>query len=74
MHIKRSSDGAEYGYQWWVRTFGEQGYEAYYARGHAGQYIFVVPQIELVVVFTSNYTGDIGIYMQLVNDIVNACN
>lgn len=74
MHIKRSSDGAEYGYQWWVRTFGDKGYQAYYARGHAGQYIYVVPQIELVVVFTSNYTADIGVYMQLVNDIVNSCN
>lgn len=69
----RSTGSADYGYQWWVRTFGDQGYDAYFAQGHAGQYIFVVPEIELIVAFTSDYEGSTGIYWQLVNDIVNAC-
>lgn len=55
-----------YGYQWWIRPFtsGEFGthatpypavsYEAYYAFGHAGQYILVVPKLRLVAVFASS--------------------
>jgi CubicO group peptidase (beta-lactamase class C family) len=40
------SDG--YGYQWWVNT---DGY--YMALGYSGQYIVVLPQQNMVVVFTS---------------------
>jgi CubicO group peptidase (beta-lactamase class C family) len=38
-----------YGYQWWVSDDG-----SYMAIGYAGQFIFVVPEYELVVVFTSD--------------------
>lgn len=41
------SDG--YGYQWWV---DDAGY--YMALGYAGQYIVVVPEEDMVVVFTSD--------------------
>ena len=41
------SDG--YGYQWWVDAAGY-----YMALGYAGQYIVVVPEKDLVVVFTSD--------------------
>lgn len=74
VQVKRNSGTADYGYQWWVRTFGDQGYDAYFAQGHGGQYIFVVPEIELIVVFAGNYEGSTGIYWQIVNDIVNACS
>ena len=43
----------QYGYQWWVRSFG--GYDTYYAFGAWGQYIFVVPELELVTVIASHY-------------------
>ncbi|HYE82039.1 MAG TPA: serine hydrolase [Clostridia bacterium] len=36
-----------YGYQWWQNKFG-----GYSARGFAGQYLFVVPEHNLVAVFT----------------------
>jgi CubicO group peptidase (beta-lactamase class C family) len=38
-----------YGYQWWMEDSG-----IYMALGYAGQFIFVVPEKELVVVFVSD--------------------
>ena len=73
VQFARDSGSADYGYQWWVRTFGDADYDAYFAQGHGGQYIFVVPQLELVIAFTSNYEGRTTIYWNLVNAIVNAC-
>jgi CubicO group peptidase (beta-lactamase class C family) len=46
--------GDEYGYGWWIREIG--GQRAYYAWGFGGQYIFVVPELDLVVVTTSAST------------------
>ena len=55
-----------YGYQWWVRTHtaGEYGtyatpypaasYDTHFAFGHAGQFIYVVPELQLVTVITSS--------------------
>ncbi len=37
-----------YGYQWWVTTYG-----ATMALGYQGQYIVVIPELDLVVVFVS---------------------
>jgi CubicO group peptidase (beta-lactamase class C family) len=42
----------QYGYGWWIREIaGQQGY---YAWGFGGQFIFVVPTLDLVVVSTSS--------------------
>jgi CubicO group peptidase (beta-lactamase class C family) len=46
--------GNEYGYGWWSREMG--GHRAHYAWGFGGQYIFVVPARELVIVTTSAST------------------
>ena len=72
LQFQRSSGTANYGYQWWVRTFGDSGYPAFFAQGHAGQYIFVVPELSLVVAITSNYEGPTGVYWEFMNDIVNS--
>jgi CubicO group peptidase (beta-lactamase class C family) len=40
---------AGYGYQWWI-TATDAGYPAYFALGYGGQHIFVVPDLDLVVV------------------------
>jgi CubicO group peptidase (beta-lactamase class C family) len=37
-----------YGYQWWLMD--HQGHHIFYARGLNGQYIFVIPDLEAVVV------------------------
>jgi CubicO group peptidase (beta-lactamase class C family) len=42
-----------YGYQWWVDSP-----ELYMALGYAGQFIFVAPELDLVVVFTSDLSED----------------
>ena len=47
----RSPDRA-YGYGWWVREL--LGYDAFYAWGYGGQFIYVVPGLRLVTVMTSS--------------------
>jgi CubicO group peptidase (beta-lactamase class C family) len=41
----------EYGYGFWIRDFGR--YKSFYAWGYGGQFIFVLPDLDLVVVTTS---------------------
>jgi CubicO group peptidase (beta-lactamase class C family) len=41
----------EYGYGFWIREFA--GHRSFYAWGYGGQFIFVVPGLDLVVVTTS---------------------
>jgi CubicO group peptidase (beta-lactamase class C family) len=50
METKRLMNAAEddgYGYFWWIDSFG-----GYSAHGFGGQYIFVLPQLDMIVVFT----------------------
>jgi CubicO group peptidase (beta-lactamase class C family) len=42
----------QYGYGWWMRDLG--GRPAYFAWGFGGQYIFVLPDLDLVVTTTSS--------------------
>jgi CubicO group peptidase (beta-lactamase class C family) len=44
--------GHRYGYGWWMDEM--EGHQIYYAWGFGGQYIFVVPDLDLVVVTTSS--------------------
>jgi len=51
--IRRSSFSSNgYGYGWWYRRIS--GFDVYYASGYGGQYIFVVPDLDLTVVATSS--------------------
>ncbi len=45
-------NGHNYGYMWWNTTFS--GEKAYFAWGYGGQFLFVVPELELVVVISSS--------------------
>lgn len=50
-----------YGYFWWTRNFKwkSKTVKAFFAWGYGGQYIFVVPELELVVAMTgSHWTTD----------------
>jgi len=46
--------GREYGYGWWIREMA--GRQTYYAWGFGGQYIVLVPSLDLTVVSTSAAT------------------
>ena len=45
-------ENERYGYLWWVTTV--EGHAAYFAGGYGGQFIYVVPDVDAVVVVTSN--------------------
>lgn len=45
-------DGRYYGYGWWIRDMA--GFMSPYAWGYGGQFIVIVPELELVVVTTSS--------------------
>ncbi|MGD9381779.1 MAG: serine hydrolase, partial [Candidatus Thorarchaeota archaeon] len=54
--------GQNYGFQWWI----DSSYDAYYALGRDGQIIWVQPENDLIVVFTSssgNYLSMIPMYI-----------
>jgi CubicO group peptidase (beta-lactamase class C family) len=47
--------GFTYGYFWWIDTF--DGVRTHFAWGYGGQYIYVVPGLDLVVACTSSLTN-----------------
>jgi CubicO group peptidase (beta-lactamase class C family) len=58
-HVRFESGGG-YGFQWWLLPLGPNGSEplAPYAAGWGGQYIFVLPERDMVVVSTAEeYDG-----------------
>lgn len=60
----------DYGYHWWVRSF--DSYEAYLAMGYGGQYIIVVPPLNLVVVFASDSDQDTALPLQHMHALIEA--
>jgi CubicO group peptidase (beta-lactamase class C family) len=53
--------GGQYGYLWWIMQVDFKGriVNVHFADGNGGQYIFVVPELDLVAVFTGeNYNSN----------------
>jgi CubicO group peptidase (beta-lactamase class C family) len=44
-----------YGYQWWNKETA--GYTTFFAWGHGGQYIMMIPELDAVVIMTSSVTN-----------------
>jgi hypothetical protein len=70
--------GTGYGYQWWRGTsrIRDRDIDAFYAAGHGGQFICVIPSLDLVTVITSqvddNDTGDFRAYSVIDNYVIPA--
>jgi CubicO group peptidase (beta-lactamase class C family) len=57
-----------YGYLWWHGVFTQGNTEVYYSAGYGGQFIFVIPSINTVVVMTgSNYSHSYNDMFGIVN-------
>jgi len=74
-----ASSGLGYGYFWWTRDFKWKGktVSSFFAWGYGGQYIFVVPELKLVVAMTgSHWTTDPKNHVMemMENYVIPACN
>lgn len=51
-----------YGFQWWTTDYdiADKTIETYFADGNGGQFIIVVPKLELVTIFTGSNYNDYG--------------
>jgi len=60
----KTENGGGYGYMWWIHQSG-----AYYAAGHFGQFLVIIPEIKLVVVNrVFSGTPSMGALPQVVKD------
>jgi CubicO group peptidase (beta-lactamase class C family) len=50
----RNYYGSEYGYLWWMENIN--GTECYYGMGYGGQFLFVFPEMDLIIVANSNWS------------------
>jgi len=48
-------NGHRFGYLWWTETWGDR--KAHFAWGYGGQFLVVVPELELIVVVTSSLSS-----------------
>jgi len=62
----RVDDDTEYGYLWWLRSFGPAGHKhaAYMMSGNGGNKVAVFPDLDMVVVVTSNNFNTKGMHEQ----------
>jgi CubicO group peptidase (beta-lactamase class C family) len=57
-----------YGYQWWRGIFARGNTDVFYSAGFGGQFIFIMPSIQTVVVMTgSNYDHSYNDMFDIVN-------
>ena len=51
-------ENVPYGYLWWIAE--DCGYRSFFAGGYGGQYLTVVPELELLIATT----GDVDIFIE----------
>jgi len=59
-----------YGGLWWTED-GGGNHEAFFAWGFGGQFIYVVPELDIVVVTTTQWRGGAGIADALARDVLD---
>lgn len=57
------ADGWSYGYWWWRNVSNDGTLRYYAARGAKDQYIFIVPSLSIVAVFTGNKDSGDGLHL-----------
>ncbi|MFW9779230.1 MAG: serine hydrolase domain-containing protein [Candidatus Heimdallarchaeota archaeon] len=63
---KQTDTTSFYGYQWWI----EPARYSYSARGYKGQRIVIIPNYDLVIVFTANTFADWDLYPILIDQYI----
>ena len=73
-HTRIDKANMSYGYLWWRMSFPYKGIRAqlFFASGNGGQYIFVMPELDMVTVFTGgNYNSPkAGLPFQLLSKFI----
>jgi CubicO group peptidase (beta-lactamase class C family) len=60
-----------YGYQWWRGQFANGETETIYAAGFGGQYIFIMPEIDMVIVLTGSFfLEDYSYIIEVINTYI----
>jgi CubicO group peptidase (beta-lactamase class C family) len=62
----------DYGYAWWMRSYhvGSKTYRAFYASGNGGQSVIVIPELDLVVMFTAGNYGNFPTWRKFGDELV----
>ena len=64
-------NGHGYGLGWWIRRSG--AHDVYFAWGYGGQYLFIVPDLELTVVMTSDAAAErAGGHLRALHDLLDS--
>ncbi len=64
--------GRTYGYAWWRHELrvGDRVYSEYEASGNGGQLVMVVPELELVVMFTAGNYNHVGLWRKFREELL----
>ena len=75
--ILNENDGVYYGYLWWIMEIEKNGekIKVIYSGGSGGQYMFIIPQINMILAFTGENFNNQKEYMlfDIVKEIVLSC-
>ena len=75
-HTKTSIYNFSYGYQWWRLSNDDPTVtrltknDIYFALGYGGQFIVVIPHLEMVIVSTAENYGKIRLFLKLIREYI----